>query len=448
MAEKIRNLALAGPFAVVTSCCDDLTIDETKRLVHLGDGHVYCCFGAHPKRALDWDVAMRDLFIAAAISVGPALVAWGECGLDFSGFEPIDNYAWAISVQEAVLEDNLKIAAELGLPLQFHVRDAESHFLAVLDDACGAGCGRSFGTSSSAGPTEGKRRLSGEKILSADWKMHWHSASLTPSALRYVLAKYPNCYFGVGGYVCFPDTDRWEVLNALDPGDDPITFATLDQSAELRTPARIRFSDGVDASQPPWIASEQAWELQQYEQRVAQAAGRDMVESAAAAAEVAPSTATLAAYFGSESDTGGDDNDQEASDSVQGETSGRKNPAAIDISIAEMVKAMPLDRMVLETDGPYFCVDTAGPADILAIAKEVAFIKDISIEEVIGATTRNARDLYGIVPKQPDKPVSKRSREAKFEALSPSVERQAATLRHLPDDAALSPSEAETLRHL
>lgn len=70
-------------------------------------------------------------------------------------------------------------------------------------------------------------------------------------------------------------------------------------------------------------------------------------------------------------------------------------------SLAEVVKKVPLERMVLETDSPYLTpVPFRGKRNessyIPLIAAKVALIKGITVEEVAGQTTRNAEKLFNI----------------------------------------------------
>lgn len=69
--------------------------------------------------------------------------------------------------------------------------------------------------------------------------------------------------------------------------------------------------------------------------------------------------------------------------------------------LREVVRDIPLDRMLIETDSPYLApVPHRGrrnePAFVRFVAEAVAKLKGISIEEVAQATTRNAQDLFGI----------------------------------------------------
>ena len=69
--------------------------------------------------------------------------------------------------------------------------------------------------------------------------------------------------------------------------------------------------------------------------------------------------------------------------------------------LAEVVRQVPLDRILLETDAPYLTpVPHRGQrnesAYIPLVAAKVAEIKGISLEETAEATTRNAERLFGI----------------------------------------------------
>jgi TatD DNase family protein len=70
-------------------------------------------------------------------------------------------------------------------------------------------------------------------------------------------------------------------------------------------------------------------------------------------------------------------------------------------SLAEIVRKVPLERIVLETDSPYLTpVPFRGKRNessyIPIIASKVAELKGISVEEVAEITTRNAKILFGI----------------------------------------------------
>ena len=71
------------------------------------------------------------------------------------------------------------------------------------------------------------------------------------------------------------------------------------------------------------------------------------------------------------------------------------------IKMKEVVKEIPLERIVLETDAPYLTpVPFRGkenqPAYVKYVAEEISFIKNIPLDEVMDITTQNAERIYQI----------------------------------------------------
>lgn len=69
--------------------------------------------------------------------------------------------------------------------------------------------------------------------------------------------------------------------------------------------------------------------------------------------------------------------------------------------LPEIVKAMPLERLLVETDAPYMApVPMRGkrnePSFVRFVAAKVAEIKGRSLEEIARVTTRNAENLYAL----------------------------------------------------
>ncbi len=67
----------------------------------------------------------------------------------------------------------------------------------------------------------------------------------------------------------------------------------------------------------------------------------------------------------------------------------------------KVVEAIDLKHLVLETDAPYLAPDPYRgkrnePDYLLLVAKKVAEIKNISLEEVAAVTTQNSIDVFGI----------------------------------------------------
>ncbi len=67
----------------------------------------------------------------------------------------------------------------------------------------------------------------------------------------------------------------------------------------------------------------------------------------------------------------------------------------------EVVKNIDLKDILIETDSPYLSPEPNrgkqnSPLNLIYIAKKIAEIKNISVEEVINTTTNNAKELYKI----------------------------------------------------
>lgn len=70
--------------------------------------------------------------------------------------------------------------------------------------------------------------------------------------------------------------------------------------------------------------------------------------------------------------------------------------------LVEMVKKIPLNRLVIETDAPYLTPEPHRgkinyPKYVEFIVKKIAEIKGVTKEEVLEITTKNAREIYNIV---------------------------------------------------
>jgi len=71
------------------------------------------------------------------------------------------------------------------------------------------------------------------------------------------------------------------------------------------------------------------------------------------------------------------------------------------LDLDEVVKKVPLDRILLETDCPYLTPPKAGvernePIFVKYVAEKVSEIKGISFDEVVAQTTANAKNLFKI----------------------------------------------------
>ena len=73
--------------------------------------------------------------------------------------------------------------------------------------------------------------------------------------------------------------------------------------------------------------------------------------------------------------------------------------------LQEVVRQVPLDRLLLETDGPYLAPEPRRgrrnePALLLYTAARVAELKEVSLNELAEATSANAARLFNLAPDQ------------------------------------------------
>jgi TatD DNase family protein len=98
--------------------------EQALALARAHPGVLYASAGVHPHHALDYDADTE-----AALRVllrDPAVRAVGETGLDY-----YRNYA-PRAAQLRAFEQQLALAAELGMPLFLHQREAHDDFIALL----------------------------------------------------------------------------------------------------------------------------------------------------------------------------------------------------------------------------------------------------------------------------------------------------------------------------
>jgi len=81
----------------------------------------------------------------------------------------------------------------------------------------------------------------------------------------------------------------------------------------------------------------------------------------------------------------------------------RPNSAALDFveNYREIVQGLPLERLLIETDGPYMCPEplrnhTAHPGHVHRVAEKVAELKQLRLADVFAATRNSTRVVYGI----------------------------------------------------
>ena len=124
LARVLEDARQAGVAGIVVTGTSAAASERALALARANPGYLYSTAGVHPHDAKDF--AEADLERLRALAACAEVRALGEMGLDFNrDYSPRD-------VQEAVFERQLALAAELGMPVFLHQRDAHEGFMAIL----------------------------------------------------------------------------------------------------------------------------------------------------------------------------------------------------------------------------------------------------------------------------------------------------------------------------
>lgn len=133
----LARAAEAGVTRIITISTD---LESSARAVAIAEKfpQVFAAIGVHPNHA---DEAPADLAERLrALARNPKVVAIGEAGLDYHRLPSVEQRAEidaVKSVQAVVFQQQLELAAELGLNVIIHERDAWSDTLALLEPFAG-----------------------------------------------------------------------------------------------------------------------------------------------------------------------------------------------------------------------------------------------------------------------------------------------------------------------
>lgn len=121
----LERAAEAGVTRMIVTGSSDQGNRDAAALAATCPGRLYATAGVHPHHAAEFNeqsaVLIRQLLRQDAV------VAVGECGLDyFRNFSPRD-------AQIRAFREQLEIAADTGMPLFLHQRDAHDDFVEVLE---------------------------------------------------------------------------------------------------------------------------------------------------------------------------------------------------------------------------------------------------------------------------------------------------------------------------
>ena len=123
--EVLRRAASAGVSRIVVTGSSDESNRKAAKLAQDPPGVLYSTAGVHPHHASDYSDESDKLI--RKLAADRSIVAVGECGLDyFRNFSPREAQLEAFQAQ-------LDIAAETGLPVFLHQRDAHDDFVELLE---------------------------------------------------------------------------------------------------------------------------------------------------------------------------------------------------------------------------------------------------------------------------------------------------------------------------
>jgi TatD DNase family protein len=242
LPQLLARAAAQGVTRMVVTGASGEGSEQAAALARAHPGVLWATAGVHPHHAVDYDDAtdarLREL------ARMPEVRAIGETGLDYNR-----NYS-PREVQLRVFERQLALAAELGLPLFLHQRDAHADFLALL-----------------------KRYR--DRVPAAVV----HCFTDTGAALRDYLAL--DCHIGITGWIC--DERRGTHLREL-VREIPADRLMLETDAPYLLPRTVRPPPGDRRNEPMYLA------------HICAEVARDRGESAEVTA--ANSTAAAVAFFG------------------------------------------------------------------------------------------------------------------------------------------------------
>ncbi|NND54263.1 MAG: hydrolase TatD [Gammaproteobacteria bacterium] len=123
-ADVVANAAAVGVRRMIVT---GASAEGSRQAVELADAHpgvLWATAGVHPHHAKDF--AAETAALLRELAGRPDVVAVGECGLDyFRNFSPVDAQKNAFAAQ-------LDIAADAGMPVFLHQRDAHDDFVQIL----------------------------------------------------------------------------------------------------------------------------------------------------------------------------------------------------------------------------------------------------------------------------------------------------------------------------
>lgn len=122
--QVVKRAKEAGVRGLLLTGTNALESQQAQSLAMRRPGYCWSTAGVHPHHASEWSAETAATLKRLAES--PEVVAIGECGLDFNrNISVPEQQVYAFNAQ-------LELAAELGMPVFLHCRDAHERFLSVL----------------------------------------------------------------------------------------------------------------------------------------------------------------------------------------------------------------------------------------------------------------------------------------------------------------------------
>ena len=122
--QVIERAANAGVTRIIVTGTSDQNSQNALALAKTRPGKLFSTAGVHPHHASDYSSSVKATL--AKLMREDTVVAVGECGLDyFRNFSPRE-------VQLSAFQSQLELAAESGLPVFLHQREAHKDFVEIL----------------------------------------------------------------------------------------------------------------------------------------------------------------------------------------------------------------------------------------------------------------------------------------------------------------------------
>jgi len=173
-ADVIATAHAQGVVAMVVPGACLASTRQAMALAAAQPGRLFATAGIHPHAVAE--AGQNDVAALGSLLHDPQVVAVGECGLDYHWPEP------PTATQRALFAAQLEGAADLGVPLFLHEREAHADFMAILKPL--------------------RHRFPGGVV---------HCFSSGPAALSAYLDL--GLYVGITGWIC--DERRGQELRAL-----------------------------------------------------------------------------------------------------------------------------------------------------------------------------------------------------------------------------------------